>query len=110
MTNYMQRNAGASEMRFNSGGSLNFADGGQLQTLDATPAHGSHYVLFKAGNNSFFFHGGSAGSPVVSGSPGDLLWMPQSASGGLYVNISDGTAGSRWAAFRRTDAGSQIPS
>lgn len=106
----IQKMQGASEMRFNSGASLNFADGGQLQTLNATPAHASHYVLFKAGNNSFFYHGGSAGSPTVTGSPGDLLWMPQSASTMLYVNIGNGTASSRWAALNRTDAGSQIPS
>lgn len=103
-------NFGASETRYASGASLNFADGGQLQMLDATPANGSHYVLFKAGNNSFFYHGGSGGSPVVTGSPGDLLWMPRSASTMLYVNIGNGTASSRWAAFSRTDAGSQIPS
>lgn len=103
-------NQGASETRYNSGASLNFADGGQLQTVDATAAHGSVYVMFKAGNNSFFYHGGSAGSPTVAGSPGDLLWMPQSASTGFYVNISNGTTGSRWAAFNRTDSGSQIPS
>lgn len=111
MATLIQRSFGGSALTVKSGGVLNIESGGSLGLTPTATTGATVYPLFKAGNNTIYYMAGSAGaSPNFSASPGDLLWFANSASTTMFVNISNGTAGSRWSSFRRTDAGSQIPS
>ena len=102
------RQQGGSEMTVASGGSLNFELGGQVKFgADAAPALNTAYPVIKMGNNTFWYSP-SAAAPTLSGSPGDLLWVPASASTAFYVNTSDGTGGSVWTATRLVGGGSQL--
>ena len=93
--------------RFSSGASL-IADTGACVAFKPTAtATCTAYEILSMGNNKWWYMPGSAGSPVVSGSPGDMLWLANSASTSLWLNVSDGAAGSKWTAVGV--AGSQVP-
>lgn len=97
---------GGSVQNLESGASLNVNQGGELKfSADATPTLNAAYPVFKVGTNAFWYSP-SAASPTLSASPGDLLWQPASASTAFWVNVSNGTAGSKWLAAR-LGAGSQ---
>jgi len=63
-------------------------------------------IAFQSVGRNKFWYGTSSTSPTHSASPGDLLWIAQGASTGLWANVSDGTAGSKWTPFGKL-AGSQ---
>ena len=98
---------GGSVQRYESGASLNLDQGAKLKvSADATPTLNLAYPVIQIGNNTFWYSP-SAASPTLSGSPGDILWQPASASTAMWLNTSDGTAGSVWTAVRLAAAGSQ---
>ena len=63
-------------------------------------------IAFMSIGRNKFWYGTSATSPTFSGSPGDLLWIAQGASTGLWGNMSNGTGGSNWTPFSKL-SGSQ---
>jgi hypothetical protein len=103
----IRREEGGSRLSIKSGGAFNFADGGSVNLVDGAKlslgtdatTNNTAYEVFKMGGNTFWYSASTA-SPVFSGSPGDLLWLVQSASTAMWVNTSDGTAGSVWEPIR----------
>lgn len=91
-------------------GNLNLGDAASAQFKPNATANNTVYQFLKIGNNSWYYSAGSGGSPQFSGSPGDICWVANSASTNLWVNVSNGTTGSKWAAMRLTVAGSQVQS
>lgn len=79
-----------------SGASLHVNDGGSLVIKPSATTGSTAYVVMNVGNNQFWYAPGSGGSPVTNASPGDLMWVANSASTAIWVNISDGTMGSKW--------------
>ena len=69
------------------------------------PVINSPIAFTSVGKNKFWY-GTSATSPTFSASPGDLLWIAQGASTGLWGNVGDGTGSSKWTPFSKI-AGSQ---
>lgn len=123
------REQGASVLNVASGGSMTFQSGAPLNSSGGFITTGGSYqfgttgsviikpeattlnnavVAFQMGRNQFWYISSSAGSPIFSGSPGDLVWIAQSASTAIYTNRSNGTGGSNWTAVRLT-TGSQLP-
>lgn len=121
------REQGGSVLTIASGGSVNFpagavisssatflvtaasvqiSDGASLIIKPAATTNNNAVVVLQVGRNQMWYMAGSTGSPIFSASPGDLLWLARSASTTMYVNISDGTTGSRWL-FLRGTTGSQ---
>jgi hypothetical protein len=91
-----------------SGASLQVANGGSLVIKPGATTGGQAYPILNMGNNQMWYAPGSPGSPITSASPGDLMWIANSASTSLWVNLSNGTTGSRWGLVRLGNAGSQI--
>ena len=94
---------------FNSGASVHIDDGASLIIKDGATAHNSPVVILNAGPNQFWFAPGSAGSPTFSASPGDFLWIANSASTTWWANVSNGTAGSVWAVMAKILGTSAVP-
>lgn len=88
---------GGSVLSIGSTGSVNLVDGAKLSLGTDATTNNSVYEVLKMGANTLYYAASTA-SPVFSASPGDLLWLAQSASTQFWVNISDGTTGSNWAA------------
>ena len=63
-------------------------------------------IAFMSVGRNKFWYGTSSTSPTHSASPGDLLWIAQGASTGLWANVGDGTATSKWTPMAKI-AGSQ---
>lgn len=92
----IRKEEGGSVMSFDSSGSLNVSVGAKVTLgVDAT-TNNTAYEVLKVGANALWYSASTA-SPIFSASPGDLLWLAQSASTQFWVNISDGTTGSNWA-------------
>lgn len=89
-------------------GSYQFGTGGSVIIKPEATTLNNQVVILQAGRNQWWYIASSAGSPIFSGSPGDMVWHAQSASTSLWVNLSNGTGGSRWQAVRLT-TGSQLP-
>lgn len=125
---------GGSVLRVASGGSITIESGGKFNLSGELAASGTltivgasmvvndqasmtikpgasagdqPYSIMNMGNNQMWYAAGSSGSPTFLASPGDLAWVANSASTSLWANVSDGTAGSNWRAFR-LETGSQI--
>lgn len=95
-------------VRLQSGASL-IAESGACKNLNSgATTTATAYEVFGMGTNKMWYMPGSAGSPAFSGSPGDLLWLPNSASTALWLNVSDGAAGSKWSPLYM-GTGSQLP-
>lgn len=92
-----------------SGASLQVGNGASLVVKPGATAGGQMYAMLNMGPNTFWYAPGSAGSPITSASPGDVLFIANSASTSIWVNLSNGTAGSRWGLVRLGNAGSQVP-
>lgn len=93
-----------------SGGSVQIGDTASLILRPGATTEDAMYPMLNMGKNTFWYSPGSAGSPITSASTGDILWISNSASTSLWVNVSDGTTGSNWDYVRLNAAGSQIVS
>lgn len=58
-------------------------------------------IAFQSVGRNKFWYGTSSTSPTFSASPGDLLWIAQGASTGVWANTGDGTAASVWSPFSK---------
>ena len=98
---------GASGGLILSGGSAQVGTTASLLVKPTATAGGQPYAILNIGPNQMWYAPGSAGSPTFSGSPGDFLWIANSASTSFWANVSIGTAGSNWRAVALL-AGSQF--
>ena len=87
-----------------AGASAQIGDAASL-IVSPNPVINSPIAFMSIGRNKFWY-GTSSTSPTHSASPGDLLWIAQGASTGMWANVSDGTAGSNWKPFSQL-SGSQ---
>ena len=132
MTTYqgrITREQGASVLSIASGGSVNFDAGAVLSTSGtfvvasasaligdaaslilkpAATTQNAAYPFLNLGQNQMWYSPGSAGSPITAASPGDMMWIANSASTSFWFNVSNGTGGSVWK-LSRLNTGSQIP-
>src|SRR3990167_5762594 len=89
-------------------GSVQIGTGGSLIVKPEATTINNPTVVLQMGRNQMWYMAGSAACPLFSASPGDLLWLSNSASTDLYINRSDGPTGaSIWLAVRLA-TGSQI--
>ena len=84
------------DVQVESGASIVVNDGASLIIKPAATTGSTADVIMNVGNNQIWYAPGSGGSPITNASPGDLMWIANSASTALWLNISDGTAGSKW--------------
>lgn len=103
----IQREQGGSVFTVKSTGKIEISDGASLNVKSGATTNNEMYAVMKMGNNTLWYAPGSAGSPITSGSPGDLLWI---ANSGMWLNVSDGTTGSKWDFIKMGSTGSQIVS
>lgn len=89
---------GGSVLDVASTGLARVNDGASLVIKPTATANGTAYKILSIGNNSWYYVAGSGtgASPQFSASPGDMCWYANSASTGIWLNVSDGTAGSNW--------------
>lgn len=76
--------------------SAQIGDGASLIIKPGATTKPGAFAVLNIGQNQMWYAPGSAGSPTFSGSPGDMLWIANSASTTFWFNTSDGTAGSVW--------------
>lgn len=86
--------------------SLQVGDAGSMIVKPAATTLNNPVVIMQIGRNQMWYMASSAACPTFSASPGDIVWIANSASTGIFANLSDGTTGSRWSFFRQT-TGSQ---
>jgi hypothetical protein len=79
-----------------TGTCLTVNDGASLIIKPSATTGSTAYPIMNVGNNQVWYSPGSGGSPITTASPGDLMWVANSASTAIWVNISDGTMGSKW--------------
>lgn len=90
-----------------SGGSNQFVSTASVLIKPSATTLNNPVVVMQVGRNQMWYVASSAGSITLAASPGDFLWQANSASTALWLNASDGTAGSRWFSVRLA-TGSQL--